>query len=243
MHGNSTSILKGVLAQAPSRTANLPPAFLLPAFTTTQTSGFSSSTAHRARKNGNPARGVSALRRSGLGKRLRNLSVKLENLPQPVLDPQRRSKVEVDDDHGLWQFFPPDRTALASPEHLNAHGRSWTVPELRQKDWDDLHRLYWVCVKERNRIATTEWERKRVGGRDGLYGEYEAQQRDSVVKETMKAIKHTLTERWYAWENARVAAMEDEEVNLYADLEKGEPAYIPRGSASEARSYMKSAEY
>jgi len=243
MHCTSTSILKGVLSQAPSRTAILPPAFLLPAFTTAQTSSFSSTTTHRARKDGNPARGISALRRSGLGKRLRSLSVKLENLPKPVLDSQRRSKVEVDDDHGLWDFFPPARTALASPEDLNAHGRGWTVPELRQKDWDDLHRLYWVCVKERHRIATTEWERKRSGGKDGLYGDYEAQERDSAVKETMKAIKHTLTERWYAWENARVAAMDDEEVNLYADLDKGESAYLPHGTTSEARKYMTSPEH
>ena len=44
----------------------------------------------------------------------------------------------------------------------------------------------------------------------------------------MASIKHALTERWYAWENARQAAMEDEEVNLYADNEKGEQAYLPR---------------
>lgn len=44
----------------------------------------------------------------------------------------------------------------------------------------------------------------------------------------MKAIKGVLTTRWYAWESARVAAMEDEEVDLYADPEKGQPAYLPK---------------
>ena len=44
----------------------------------------------------------------------------------------------------------------------------------------------------------------------------------------MKAIKHALGERWYSWENARQAAMEDEEVDLYADMEKGEAAYVPK---------------
>jgi len=44
----------------------------------------------------------------------------------------------------------------------------------------------------------------------------------------MKAIRHVLTERWYAWENARVAAMEDEEVDLYADSEQGESAYLQK---------------
>lgn len=53
------------------------------------------------------------------------------------------------------------------------------------------------------------------------------------VKKTQKAIKQTLTQRWYAWENARVAAMEDEEVDLYADPEKGEPAYLPKDRTQE----------
>ena len=44
----------------------------------------------------------------------------------------------------------------------------------------------------------------------------------------MASIKHTLTERWYAWENARQVAMEDEEVNLYADSDRGEQAYLPK---------------
>lgn len=45
------------------------------------------------------------------------------------------------------------------------------------------------------------------------------------VKATMKAIKHTLTERWYAWENARWAAMEDPSIDLYADEASGQQVY------------------
>ena len=48
------------------------------------------------------------------------------------------------------------------------------------------------------------------------------------VEKTMASIKHTLTERWYAWENARQVAMDDEEVNLYANSDKGEQAYLPK---------------
>lgn len=44
----------------------------------------------------------------------------------------------------------------------------------------------------------------------------------------MKAIRATLVERWYAWENARIAAMEDEEVDLYADPSNGEQVYKPK---------------
>ena len=44
----------------------------------------------------------------------------------------------------------------------------------------------------------------------------------------MKAIKATLTERWYAWDNARHEAMDDQEINMYADLDAGEAAYLPK---------------
>jgi hypothetical protein len=48
------------------------------------------------------------------------------------------------------------------------------------------------------------------------------------LRQTQKAIKICLTERWYSWEEARVAAMEDEEVDLFADTENGQPAFIPK---------------
>ena len=44
-----------------------------------------------------------------------------------------------------------------------------------------------------------------------------------------------LTERWYAWENARVAAMEDEEIDLYADPEQGGQAYLPVDRQAQVR--------
>lgn len=57
-------------------------------------------------------------------------------------------------------------------------GRSWSIQELREKSWDDLHALWWVCIKERNRIATSDLERVRL--RAG-YGEWESTERDRVV--------------------------------------------------------------
>ena len=49
-------------------------------------------------------------------------------LPQPVLDPERRSKVETDPDHGLWGFFNRDKQALSTPIEDNAHGIHIFVP-------------------------------------------------------------------------------------------------------------------
>ena len=179
MHCTCKSLLNCAFTPALSFSKTIPPTFLLPAFSA-PTSSFSTSANHQARKDGNPSRGVSALRHTGLGKRQR-LSVKLENLPKPVLDPAKRSKVLIDENHGLWDFFPKQRTSMATPPELNAHGRAWTVPELRNKDWDDLHRLWWTCLKELNRINSSKAERERVGN---MYGAYESDNRKNEVSFT-----------------------------------------------------------
>ena len=57
-------------------------------------------------------------------------------------------------------------------------GRPWAITELRDKSWEDLHKLWWVCLKERNRIATSTVERERL--RAG-YGGHEADSRDKAV--------------------------------------------------------------
>lgn len=96
--------------------------------------------------------------------------------------------------------------------------------ELRLKSFEDLHKLWYVCVRERNRIATYRAEHKRL---EAGYGARESEARDRTVRLTMKAIKHVLTERVYAWQEARQVAMEDPEV----DLSGTGPAYVPgRGS-------------
>lgn len=57
-------------------------------------------------------------------------------------------------------------------------GRSWSVQELRDKSSQDIHCLWWKCVKERNRISTSIRERNRL--KLG-FGDYESQKRDETV--------------------------------------------------------------
>jgi large subunit ribosomal protein L47 len=71
---------------------------------------------------------------------------------------------------------------MNTPEEDDEHGRSWSVEELRSKSWEDLHSLWWVCAKERNRIATESYERDRL---EAGYGASESMGRDRTVSALM----------------------------------------------------------
>jgi large subunit ribosomal protein L47 len=131
----------------------------------------------RDNKDYSKKRGESALRRTGTRWRL---SMSDEPLPKPV-PRDRLPAIETDPNHGLWDFFASRKTVAATPAEDSKHGRSWTVEELRHKSWDDLHRLWWVCAKERNRIATSNWEREHS---ELGFGDSEASGRDAAVSLT-----------------------------------------------------------
>ncbi|KAJ8119661.1 hypothetical protein ONZ43_g3436 [Nemania bipapillata] len=136
------------------------------------------------------------------------MNIDKSETPQPA---NYKPKVKVDPNHGLWDFFYAKDKLMLTPDESAEHGRGWTVEELRHKSWDDLHKLWWVCVKEQNRLSTARKERRRLklaeGGSQG--GE-----RWDEVRKTMKSIRHVLTERWYLWEDARTLAETDPEIDL-----------------------------
>lgn len=116
----------------------------------------------RPRRDNNRLRGLSSIYRSGTRFRM---NIDASEAPKPAkFNP---NKVKIDPNHGLWEFFYSKERSLATPEETAEHGRGWTVEELRHKSWDDLHKLWWVCVKEQNRLATARKERSRLKLPDG----------------------------------------------------------------------------
>ncbi|KAI0828090.1 MRP-L47-domain-containing protein [Hypoxylon sp. FL0890] len=181
---------------------------VLSARATIQSCPFSSTperSMRRARRDNNRLRGLSSIYRSGPRFRM---NVGKEDVPKPA---DYKPEFENDPDHGLWEFFYSKDKPLLTPEEDSEHGRGWSVEELRHKSWEDLHKLWWVCIKEQNRIATARKEKARLKLRTG---EQETTARLSEVRKTMKSIKHALTERFYLWEDARKLAETDPEIDL-----------------------------
>ena len=67
---------------------------------------------------------------------------------------------------------------MSTPLELSNHSQPWTQKLLQEKDWDDLWKLWWVCIKEMNRLHTFRAEKKRAGS---MYGDYEADAREMAV--------------------------------------------------------------
>lgn len=162
-------------------------------------------TTRKTNRDMNRKRGVSAMRSTGPRK---PLSVSKWALPVPESDPIRLKEKRKDPQfdrrgltakHGLWGFFYEEKKALVPPETMGDHGREWTYTELSLKSFEDLHALYWIGHKERNRIATNTAERTRV---HAGYGDSEDETRSNTVEETMSNIRDVLRDRYEAAEEA-----------------------------------------
>ncbi|KAI0132318.1 54S ribosomal protein L4, mitochondrial [Xylariales sp. AK1849] len=211
----------------------------LPVLVSRQTSSPFSTTPtlseRKPRRDNNRLRGLSSLYRSGTKARM---AVDGFEVPQPAkYKPEDDTK--TDPEHGLWEFFYEKDEALIPPEEESQHGRSWTVEELRHKSWGDLHRLWWVCVKERNRVATASRERKRLGFQTG---KEQSAERMKMVSKTMKAIRHALTERYYTWEDARTLAATDPEVDLSSQANPYTPHDFLEEEMADSEVYETEAE-
>ena len=113
--------------------------------------------------------GVSAIHRTG---HRRPVSMSQYPLPKPVpLEHRNLPNTEVDESHGLWGFLlaEEERCVFARgggvPRSVvlilrclvltdQILGRPWDYVELSKLNFENLHKLYWVCLKERNRVST-----------------------------------------------------------------------------------------
>jgi large subunit ribosomal protein L47 len=165
------------------------PLFLAPAFSDcaarshpNPSRSFSTSplSASRRLSGPNKQRGVSAIRSKNPKQRT---EVYRYPLPVPVIKPERRAAFQTRPDHGLWGFFDKNKRPLLTPSQETQHGRAWEVSELAIKSFGDLHRLFWACVLEQNRIVTRKGElhRTRAG-----YGEAEITGRLEVVSHLLR---------------------------------------------------------
>ncbi|GMI65621.1 hypothetical protein like AT1G07830 [Hibiscus trionum] len=86
----------------------------------------------------------------------------------------------------LEQFFEADRNPN---DEKPVYGRSWKAPELRLKSWDDLHKLWYVLLKEKNMLMT---QRQMLHAQNLRFPNPE---RIPKVRKSMCRIKQVLTER------------------------------------------------
>ncbi|KAJ1892205.1 54S ribosomal protein L4 mitochondrial [Kickxella alabastrina] len=123
---------------------------------------------------------------------------------------------------GFEEFFEKGQRL---PTGRDQTGRSWAASELRQKSWEDLQKLWYVVLKERNMLASQKEESRRLG----VHGQFFSNKSRIIkCKQTMARIKSVLGEREIAWKKAQ------EELAAQAVQQKGAIAAGKTASATES---------
>eukprot|EP01025_Chloroclados_australasicus_P043567 TRINITY_DN4672_c0_g1_i1.p4 TRINITY_DN4672_c0_g1~~TRINITY_DN4672_c0_g1_i1.p4 ORF type:complete len:136 (-),score=7.55 TRINITY_DN4672_c0_g1_i1:634-1041(-) len=102
---------------------------------------------------------------------------------RPALARQFGCSVRV---QGLEEFVDLHGEFGKEPEHI---GRSWSAQELRLKSFDDLHKLWFVLLKEKNFLLSEKARYRKVNM------EMPRHDRLHMVKKSMNRIKQTLAQR------------------------------------------------
>lgn len=91
---------------------------------------------------------------------------------------------------GLGEFFENGLSLpVFDPANRKIYGRAWSADELRRKSFEDLHKLWFVLLKELNLLSTQRAEATRMGQRwFGMHRMYKC-------RLSMARIKTVLSER------------------------------------------------
>lgn len=100
---------------------------------------------------------------------------------------------------GVEEFF--EESTAANKDGVVVTGRSWRSSELRLKSFDELHALWYVLLKERNKLLTDRAGRATVRGWSGAG-------RLRKVKESMSRLKTVLRERQIVYEDTKRRLLE-----------------------------------
>jgi large subunit ribosomal protein L47 len=126
---------------------------------------------------------------------------------------------------GMEEFFAVPLGEGKAPQRA---GRSWLASELRLKSFEDLHKLWFVCLKERNFLLT-----ERLYYRQMLQAAPEPE-RLHKVKKTMAGIKVVIGERARASQALEEDRERERKVAAVASALVGMEGASSRGSASSA---------
>ncbi|SCU90458.1 LAME_0E08658g1_1 [Lachancea meyersii CBS 8951] len=117
------------------------------------------------------------------------------NITAPI--PPAVANIVTPEDHPLWQFFA-EKKYMRKFDELDNDSRAWSIAELRRKSFDDLHSLWYTCLRERNILARENHLLKNDMGSN--QDSYEAVA--EKIRTTMWRIRHVLSERDWAFKRA-----------------------------------------
>lgn len=152
-------------------------------------------------------------------------SLKNIKLRQPIVPTHKN--FDVSPDHPLWAFFPngnKSESCFREADEVDVESRPWNFPELRRKSFDDLHKIWYLTLKERNILA----REVRLGEAIGSTNSQRHQDLDEKLILTQKRIKQVLLERQVAFERAQTLTQEQQEylVNFEAEYIQADESNI-----------------